>query len=222
MLENSLKVKEQFQNDIQCPICLEGDFFEHDDDYALHNCGCLAHLGCLKGYIKQEFKGNNKLTINCLKCKAPIANYDIERIVPEVRQQILNTSLNQVVLNDPTLKPCLTPNCKGFGSFINEHKEFLCPICRAYICYPCKVLHFGQTCEQYKAEKQNEANAQERNYILELEKSGLFRICKKCQNGVEKSEGCHHMTCTCGHQFCNKCGADFVGVGKVCSCNWPH
>ena len=39
-----------------------------------------------------------------------------------------------------------------------------------------------------------------------------YRICRKCGQGVERSEGCHHMTCICGHEYCNKCGADFKGV----------
>lgn len=45
-----------------------------------------------------------------------------------------------------------------------------------------------------------------------VEELGI-KICAKCKQGVEKSEGCHHMKCTCGHEFCYKCGADYVGLG---------
>jgi hypothetical protein len=31
---------------------------------------------------------------------------------------------------------------------------------------------------------------------------------------VEKSEGCHHMKCRCGMEFCYACG----GIYKECEC----
>lgn len=31
--------------------------------------------------------------------------------------------------------------------------------------------------------------------------------CPKCRHGIQKSHGCDHMTCRCGHEFCFICGA---------------
>ncbi len=35
-------------------------------------------------------------------------------------------------------------------------------------------------------------------------------LCRVSGNWVERSEGCDHMECLCGHQFCNRCGEAYV------------
>lgn len=36
---------------------------------------------------------------------------------------------------------------------------------------------------------------------------------------IERTEGCPHMRCTCGHQFCYTCGASYVNNRKACGCD---
>ncbi|KAI0777256.1 hypothetical protein BD413DRAFT_456572, partial [Trametes elegans] len=38
--------------------------------------------------------------------------------------------------------------------------------------------------------------------------------CPECEQLIERSAGCAHMTCACGTQFCYRCGAKW----KSCSC----
>ena len=33
---------------------------------------------------------------------------------------------------------------------------------------------------------------------------------------IERSQGCNHMTCRCGHQFCYICGKDWKNNGHLC------
>lgn len=44
------------------------------------------------------------------------------------------------------------------------------------------------------------------NGVNFLEDRFNFRRCGKCRFVVEKNQGCNHMTCRCGHQFCYSCG----------------
>ena len=44
-----------------------------------------------------------------------------------------------------------------------------------------------------------------------LLKSNQVRRCPHCGHGVEKRDGCDHMTCRCGADFCWLCGADYNG-----------
>lgn len=41
-----------------------------------------------------------------------------------------------------------------------------------------------------------------------------FKQCPFCRFWVEKTEGCDHMRCRCGKEFCYKCG----GIYGHCRC----
>ena len=41
--------------------------------------------------------------------------------------------------------------------------------------------------------------------------------CPKCRHGIQKSEGCDHMRCRCGAEFCFICGADYQGKHGIFS-----
>lgn len=40
----------------------------------------------------------------------------------------------------------------------------------------------------------------------------------KCNHMIELAEGCYHMTCRCGYQFCYNCGSEWVDKKPICSC----
>jgi hypothetical protein len=48
----------------------------------------------------------------------------------------------------------------------------------------------------------------------EFVKGAKFKQCPFCKFWVEKTEGCDHMRCRCGKEFCYKCG----GVYRACDC----
>ena len=48
-----------------------------------------------------------------------------------------------------------------------------------------------------------------------LQKSDKVKQCPKCREGIEKTEGCAHMTCRCRHEFCWDCGADYNGPSGI-------
>lgn len=37
-----------------------------------------------------------------------------------------------------------------------------------------------------------------------------YRQCKSCKFVIEKNQGCNHMVCRCGNQFCYVCGSDWT------------
>ncbi|KAI1203824.1 hypothetical protein F5X97DRAFT_329989 [Nemania serpens] len=52
--------------------------------------------------------------------------------------------------------------------------------------------------------------------FLKVAKQAGWKRCFNCQAMVELKEGCNHMTCRCGAQFCMICGSKW----KVCECPW--
>ncbi|CAG8486023.1 10391_t:CDS:2 [Ambispora gerdemannii] len=42
----------------------------------------------------------------------------------------------------------------------------------------------------------------------------MTKKCPKCNANIEKNEGCDHMTCRCGYEFCWLCLADYNAIRK--------
>ncbi|KAI0834070.1 hypothetical protein F5Y06DRAFT_177752 [Hypoxylon sp. FL0890] len=57
---------------------------------------------------------------------------------------------------------------------------------------------------------------EETNQILQQAKEEGWQRCYNCRNMVELKEGCNHMTCRCGAEFCMICGLKW----KTCECPW--
>mmetsp|Transcript_56365 Transcript_56365/g.150737 ORF Transcript_56365/g.150737 Transcript_56365/m.150737 type:complete len:638 (-) Transcript_56365:145-2058(-) len=91
-----------------------------------------------------------------------------------------------------------------------------CPGCFEYLCLHCRdQAHAGQTCSEFQKKRLDE-----RDGDSALQKTAARRGWKQCQQcliTVERSDGCNHMTCNCGHQFCYRCGADWKPARK-CEC----
>ncbi|KAJ1381718.1 IBR domain [Sesbania bispinosa] len=72
----------------------------------------------------------------------------------------------------------------------------------------CKVpWHSGMTCYTYK--RLNPNPPAEDVKLKSLATRSLWRQCVKCNHLIELAEGCYHMTCRCGYEFCYNCGAQW-------------
>ncbi|KAM4083078.1 hypothetical protein ACB094_08G030000 [Castanea mollissima] len=54
--------------------------------------------------------------------------------------------------------------------------------------------------------------------LKSLATRNLWRQCVKCNHMIELAEGCYHMTCRCGYEFCYNCGAEWKNKRAMCSC----
>ena len=109
---------------------------------------------------------------------------------------------------------CPTPDCKY--AFIydpeNDSKEFNCPRCSKHYCLKCRVeWHTDLSCEEYEESKDP---SDEDKSFKSYARGAKFKQCPKCKVWVEKSEGCDHMKCRCGSEFCYACGGKY----KECAC----
>lgn len=87
----------------------------------------------------------------------------------------------------------------------------------AFFCINCKVpWHDNMTCSSYK--RMNPNNPAEDVKLKSLATRNLWRQCVKCNHMIELAEGCYHMTCRCGYDFCYNCGAEWKDKKATCSC----
>ncbi|KAI0768486.1 hypothetical protein BD413DRAFT_126320 [Trametes elegans] len=92
---------------------------------------------------------------------------------------------------------CHNPRCSAFLCAAKTHADALCcAYCVRETCACCKQeAHPLLTCSA-AAEK----------VVLDLGKIRRRQRCPSCRTLVDRIDGCPHMTCRCGTQFCYLCG----------------
>ncbi|KAH0353187.1 hypothetical protein KCU81_g1711, partial [Aureobasidium melanogenum] len=114
-----------------------------------------------------------------------------------------------------TTKNRLYCPAKGCGQWIkpaNMHKLHgrkygRCPRCKTKVCTLCNnKLHTTGECPKDPDTKR----------LVDLAKEKGWQRCYNCRAMVELNEGCNHMTCRCGSDFCMLCASPW----KTCECPW--
>ncbi|KAG5498713.1 hypothetical protein JKF63_03001 [Porcisia hertigi] len=126
--------------------------------------------------------------------------------IKNTRRQIQRNYLTCFVETCPTLHWC--PNPQSCSGVIHtpipplQGQGVRCLVCNNTYCLRCGYEpHRPATCDNMRLWK---------NYCLK-EGANLAYIlshtkqCPLCEKAIEKSGGCNHMTCKCGHEFCWVC-----------------
>lgn len=67
-----------------------------------------------------------------------------------------------------------------------------------------------------------DTGAQDKDAAAKLDDAWIkknSKPCPKCSLAVTKNDGCNHMTCRCGHQFCWICRREWNDCGGTYKCN---
>jgi len=127
----------------------------------------------------------------------------------------------------PNMLECPTQGCDYLFFKESEAQTYhYCPICNTEYCLKCEIVyHVEQSCEEVQAEKLrkaleakvdeiNRSELPEDRMLEEWAGNVGAKRCTRCKFWVQKNEGCNHMTCRCGYEFCYVCG----GVYQKCPC----
>ena len=190
----------------ECPICLCE--IELSDIVRLEFCGHAYCQSCLTSQILSAVK-DKQFPIQCAAedCGQPI-------VLKDVKQQIAKRSLNMksfaaaavscfIGKNRESFRFCTTPDCAMVYRVTEEGLQFQCGDCGARLCTTCHIeFHDGLTCAMYQSAKTGEGNVD----LWIRENPSARKKCPKCQIGIEKIDGCNHMTCTaCRSHICWVC-----------------
>ncbi|PNH11208.1 hypothetical protein TSOC_001968 [Tetrabaena socialis] len=85
-----------------------------------------------------------------------------------------------------------------------------CPACRRMFCPRCLIpgWHQGYTCAQFQALPPHQRSAEDAA-MLRFAAGQQWKQCPTCKAVVERAEGCNHMRCLCGGDFCYACGKKY-------------
>ncbi len=193
----------------ECTICL----CDIEETISIETCNHNFCKECIEEFIKTQID-NGITTINCpySNCKISISPKQIISLIDKSRKDKYESfSINGLFeLNKDLLTWCLTPGCEYGFEYDKTELVFKCPKCLKSYCFKCKSLpHENSSCEENKDKIVD-------SKFHDLAKNNNYKQCEKCNYWIEKSQGCNHMKCKCGHEFCYVCGKPGVEVHVNC------
>lgn len=186
---------------------------------------------CMKTYVDGKVQ-SSQVPIRCpqLRCKYFISTTECRSFLPVTCFESLERALAEAnVLNSEKIY-CPFPNCsvlldpreclsaRASSSSQSDNSCVECPVCQRFICVDCGVpWHSSMSCEEYQSLPLEERDAGDIT-LHRLAQNKRWRRCQQCRRMIELTQGCYHMTCWCGHEFCYSCGAEYRDGLQTCQC----
>ena len=188
-----------------CPVCFVP--VEMQDLRRLEYCGHAYCKLCLATQIEHAVK-SKEFPVKCAgeNCGKPLVVRDFSTLIRQgmiKKREFIDAAVSTFVSkNNEKYRYCSTADCQMIYAISSKRALFACPLCLKKVCTKChKSYHEGITCEMLQSEMEDG------NSLLDWlkEKPSSRKLCPKCHIGIEKNEGCNHMTCKCGAHICWVC-----------------
>ncbi|XP_058079253.1 E3 ubiquitin-protein ligase RSL1-like [Magnolia sinica] len=200
-----------------CNICT--DLKDPHEMFVNKNCSHVFCNNCISKHIAVKIQESIAMVL-CpgFECKGVLEPDLCRPIIPTQVFDRWEAALSESMVLGSQRFYCPFKDCSVLliddGGDVVTQSE--CPNCRRLFCAQCKVTwHSGVSCEEYKGLNEDEKGRDDL-MVMEVAKSKQWKRCSRCKFYVEKTEGCVHMTCRCGFQFCYQCGSDW---SNHTSCN---
>ncbi|XP_077239554.1 E3 ubiquitin-protein ligase RSL1-like [Tasmannia lanceolata] len=214
-----------------CTICLE----DTDASQMFSVDGCLHSycFSCMKQHV--EVKLLQGIVPGCPHdgCNIKLKVDSCRKFLTPKLIDIMTQRINEALIPETDKLYCPYPKCSALMSKKemilpqqdssslrlagDQHWQRKCIKCKAFFCLNCKVpWHANMSCTDYK--RFNPYPRAEDVKLQTLAMQKLWRQCVKCSHMIELAEGCYHMTCRCGYEFCYTCGAEWKDKKATCSC----
>ncbi|KAE8386426.1 hypothetical protein BDV23DRAFT_196444 [Aspergillus alliaceus] len=189
--------KSESQPHFECVACLEVKPF-----FDILTAPCSHHYckACTDRLVRDSFVDESLFPPRC--CRMPIPLPTLQAFLTKV--SIRRFEEKEMEHNDFNRTYCANPLC---SRYILPNPVLLairtCPSCNMATCTTCKRQAHTGVCIKEEIE------------VLELAKREGWQRCARCRNIVELKNGCNHITCRCGFEFCYLCGLKW----KICECD---
>ena len=209
-----------------CPVCYTE--IEKDNSLSL-KCNHQICKECYIEYIKNKLVSD---PTNILQTPCPLNGCNLyltrtiyKKCIVELKYKKIfaKNLIRNFLITNKEIKTCPNPKCNLSIRVQNAiPKEIKCD-CGEVFCFSCLgESHIPCDCltvEEWNkfAEKYGQDNyiwiKKETNAEKLLIQNDFRKQCPKCKLLIEKNQGCNHMSCPCGYQFCWNCLVSWVGHG---------
>ncbi|KAJ6671667.1 RBR-TYPE E3 UBIQUITIN TRANSFERASE [Salix viminalis] len=211
-----------------CVIC-----YEDTDVYQIFSVdGCFHRycFPCMKQHVEVKLLEGTMAKCPHEGCKSEVSIETCGKFLDPKLVEIMSQRKKETSIAVTEKVYCPYPRCSALmskselleytnSSFVGGEKcgARKCVKCHYFFCINCRVpWHYNMTCYDYKISKPHPRT--EDKMLDSLAKRNRWRQCVMCKNMVELAEGCYHITCRCGYEFCYTCGAKWKNKKPTCSC----
>jgi len=188
----------------ECPLCSQWK------KLLCAPCGYCACADCWYNWVDSKIRDDKIPCLNNATCHQNISNPSLQLIQkeskhPEFIKRRTDILTKKNIDKDPTKKRCTKRDCDGVLDVPKPKKGIIaCPKCGQPHCFDCGFSHDkSKSCDDF----QKTLDQKTRLYEKFSQKK-----CPYCGAGIAKIEGCSHMHCSCGREFCWFC----LGDPQIC------
>ncbi|KAK4174227.1 putative E3 ubiquitin-protein ligase RNF14 [Triangularia setosa] len=198
-----------------CDICVEEKGVT-EFPVRIASGGCKGHKpplckDCLGRWLVESMEAGKWRRLKCpdTECAAVLQHHDVKRYAEkEMFERYDRWLLRDALEGMKGYVQCVTVGCE-YGCMVGDQEAcptFHCRKCKGSHCIKHGVAHPGETCKQYRKRQKDRKEQEEAS---EREVAGMAKDCPKCGRRVNKTAGCNHITCHCGHEWCYVCMASY-------------
>jgi hypothetical protein len=208
--------------EIECPICLEdyprSKFPNHRTITELCDHPDMACLSCLDSSISAIIERGALHLLACPICPQKLTRRNVKEYANPAVYKRYKYLKEQSEIPGHYIS-CTNPACGGSQPHESEDPMMICNHCQFATCAKHRrPWHEGQTCKEFDLDDAQIERLEEEEATAKLLSGEAMSICPKCGQGVTKTEGCDHMQCQCGQEWCyvvSKSPNPFI---LLCSC----
>ena len=212
-----------------CPVC----FTELEKDNSLSlKCNHQICNECYVEYIKNKLISE---PINILQTPCPLNGCNLyitrtiyKKCITELKYKIIfaKNIIRNFLITNKEIKTCPNPKCNLSIRVQNAiPKEIKCK-CGQIFCFSClEESHFPCDCFMAEEWKNFGEKFGKDEYVwvkketkdeIKFTITQNVKYCPNCKLTIEKNQGCNHMSCPCGYQFCWNCLENWRGHSYGC------
>ncbi|GKA48400.1 ribonuclease H domain-containing protein [Tanacetum coccineum] len=208
----------------QCTICFES--IHSGQMLYIKKCLHRYCLSCMRKHVEAKLLQGQLPECPHENCKSKLQTESCSKFLDPELYHLMRLRIKEASIPPTEKVYCPFSNCSALMSKTEVKKHTAtssykrsgmrkCVKCQRCFCINCKVAwHDNITCNGYMKHYQS-GNEAKFECLASWQR---WRQCINCKHMVELAEGCYHVTCKCGFEFCYNCGSQWLNKKQTCKC----